>query len=89
MKNNIIIIALISSGLQAKQDTQNLHRYLLANYYQFGHDYKNAGYWYAQIHPDQTSVHIYNGYIPYLAATGAHSEIGKRIPQLEEPMANN
>lgn len=89
MKLKILILTLSSSGLYAKQDSQNLHRYLLANYYQFGQDYKNAGYWYAQIHPEDASLYIYNGYIPYLAATGAHNEIIKIIPQLDAPMADN
>lgn len=89
MKKLIILIGLIGGTILAKQDAQNIHRYLLANYYQFGQDYEKAGYWYAQIHPDQASIHIYNGYIPYLAANGSYNEIVKIIPQLDEQMASN
>ena len=89
MKKFLLLLLAVIGGIHAKQETQNLHRYLLANYYQFGQDFKNAGHWYAQIDPDNASMYIYNGYIPYLAATGAHAEIVKIIGQLDEPMAQN
>jgi tetratricopeptide (TPR) repeat protein len=89
MKKFLLLLVAAISGIHAKQDTQNLHRYLLANYYQFGQDFKSAGHWYSQIDPDNASMYIYNGYIPYLAATGAHDQIVKIIGQLDEPMAQN
>lgn len=86
-----LFLICLTGSLIAKetQDTQNLHRYLLANYYQYGQDYKNAGSWYAQIHPDNASMYIYQGYIPYLASTGAHDEIVKIIPQLDAQLTDN
>lgn len=84
-----ILLIFITMSSIAKDETQNLHRYLLANYYQFGQDYKNAAYWYAQINPESASLHMYNGYISYLAAVGAHEEIVKIISQLDGQMADN
>lgn len=89
MKKFLFLLALININALSKDETQNLHRYLLANYYQFGQDYKKAGYWYSQINPENASMYIYSGYIPYLAATGAHNEIVRIIPQLDGPLADN
>lgn len=89
MKKSIFVIALFNFLSYGTQETQNLHRYLLANYYQFGQDYKNAGNWYAQIHPNNASIYIYSGYIHYLAATGAHHDIVKLIPELDQTMADH
>lgn len=88
MKKFILLLS-IATTVNARQETQNLHRYLLANYHQYGKEYKKAAQWYGLIHPESASIHIYNGYIPYLAETGAHQDIVKLIPQLDAQMANN
>ena len=63
---------------------------MLANYFQFGSDLKNAGHWYGQIAPDdKDSRYVYLGYVPYLAASQAYTDIVKIIPQLDEHFKNN
>lgn len=71
------------------QEIQNLHRFFMANYYQFGQDLKNAGQWYAQIDPSATSLYAYTGYVPYLAAIQAFEDIVKIVPQLDQHFAHN
>lgn len=89
MKKFLLLLMAAIISIYGKNDTQNLHRYFMANYKYFGQDYKNTAYWYAQLDPNNASMYIYNGYIPYLAAIGAHAEIVKVIPQLNEPMEQN
>ena len=71
------------------QGAQNLQRYMLANYYQFAGDLKNAGHWYQQIAPEAASRYIYLGYVPFLAATESNAQIVSLIPQLDGPFKNN
>ncbi len=85
----VLVVFLIIQVMNATQPTQNLHRYMLANYYQFAGDLKNAGHWYSQIAPDKSSWHIYTGYIPFLAANNSFVEIVTLIPQLDEHFKNN
>ena len=66
-----------------------MHRYMLANYYQFAGDLKNAAHWYSQIAPEEASRYIYLGYIPFLAATESNDQIVSLIAQLDEPFKNN
>ena len=75
--------------MYADQPTQNLHRYMLANYYQFGSDVKQAAHWYGQITPGADSLYVYSGYIPLLAATQSYDQIVQLIPQLDEPFKKN
>jgi tetratricopeptide (TPR) repeat protein len=86
----IALIALSCIAVCADTPTNNLARYMLANYFQFGSDLKNAGYWYGQIAPDdKDSKYVYLGYVPYLAASQAYTDIVKIIPQLDEHFKNN
>lgn len=90
MKKIIILIALHCAVQGIDTPTNNLARYMLANYFQFGSDLKNAGYWYGQIAPDEKdSKYVYLGYIPYLAASQSYADIVKVIPQLDETFKNN
>ena len=82
-----IMLWIQSAG--ADTSAQNLARYMMANYYQFGNDLSKAGHWYSQVTPDEQSVQIYTGYIPYLAASGAFNQIVPLIPQLDERFKNN
>ena len=88
MKKLLLLLSMFV-GLNADKATQNLARYMMANYYQLGNDLKSAGYWYGQITPDKDSLYVYSGYIPYLAASGSFAEIAKLIPELDEPFKNN
>lgn len=85
----LLVLLCISFAMNADKATQNLARYMMANYYQLGNDLKSAGYWYSQITPDNDSLYVYSGYIPYLAATGSFTDIAKLIPQLDGLFKNN
>lgn len=85
----IMLLILCTASINADKATQNLARYMMANYYQLGNDLKSAGYWYGQITPDNDSLYVYSGYIPYLAATGSFADIVTLIPQLDETFKNN
>lgn len=89
MKGIVLLLATITSSISADIATQNLTRYLMANYYQFGNDLKNAGYWYGQITPAADSEYVYAGYIPYLAASQSFGDIVKLIPELDNRFKNN
>lgn len=89
MKKILILLVLSAGTADATQDAHNLHRYFMANYYQFGNNLKNAGKWYAQMQPGKTNPYIYTGYIPYLAASGAYQEIVKIIPELDSQYSSN
>lgn len=88
MKKLLVTLAFIATS-NADNATQNLARYMMANYYQLGNDLKSAGYWYGQITPDNDSLYVYSGYIPYLAASGSFAEIVKLIPELDQTFKNN
>lgn len=80
----ILIIFVYTNLLHATQSTHNLHSYMMANYYQFGNDLKNAGQWYQQIVPDNNAQYIYLGYVPYLSASKSFAQIVDLIPQLDQ-----
>lgn len=85
----LLLMILCVANISADKATQNLARYMMANYYQLGNDLKSAGYWYGQITPDNDSLYVYSGYIPYLAASESFADIVKLIPQLDETFKNN
>jgi len=89
MKKNLLLLCVAMSGLYADDSVLNLHRYMMANYYQFAGDLPTAGKWYGQITPQGDSLHVYNGYIPYLQAIQDHEQIVTLIPQLDVPFAKN
>jgi tetratricopeptide (TPR) repeat protein len=88
MKKTILII-LGMQALYADQAIQNVQRYMLANYYQYGNDLKKAAHWYNQITPDDSASYVYLGYIPFLAATNSFSHIVSLIPKLDTSFKNN
>lgn len=86
----LIIVYTLSMGAKnANQSAHNLHSYIMANFYQFGGDLKNAGYWYQQITPDHHAQYIYLGYVPYLTASKSFSEIVDLIPKLDQTFKNH
>lgn len=89
MKKILIILAYAALMHATNQSTQNLHSYIMANYYQFGNDLKNAGNWYQQIVPDTNAPYIYLGYVPYLSASKSFAQIVDLIPQLDQPFKNH
>lgn len=89
MKKFFVTLVFSTTLSGTTHDTQNLHRYFMANYYQFGNNLKNAGKWYAQMGDNKTNPYIYTGYIPYLAAAGAYQEIVRLIPTLDEQYSSN
>lgn len=84
MKKLFLVILFVSSINAKNQSTQNLHSYIMANYFQFGNDLKNAGHWYLQIVPDNHAQYVYLGYVPYLSASKSFAEIVDLIPQLDQ-----
>lgn len=82
----IIVLLLIGQILGADQATQNLQRYLMANYHK---DPQQAAHWFSLITPDDNSRYIYLGYIPFLAANQSYADIAKLIPQLDEQFKSN
>lgn len=88
MKKVILLLCLFKS-IYSDQEIQNLHRYILANYYQFAHDLTNAGQWYAQLTPNTNYNYIYLGYIPFLAATESYKNIISLIPKLDPLFKTN
>ncbi len=85
-----IFIVLLLHNTFCNESSQNLQRYMLANYYQFGNDIKNAHYWYSQITPNAHDQNwVYVGYIPFLAAQNDFKTIASLIPTLDEPFKNN
>lgn len=86
MKKKLLFLFLT---MHAEQTSQNLHCYMLANYFQYGNDLDNAEYWYAQIQPDQSQTYIYGGFIPLLASKHMYSQIVSLIPQLDAQYKNN
>lgn len=89
MKKIIIALGIATNICATDQSTQNLHSYIMANYFQFGSDLKNAGYWYQQIVPDHHAQYIYLGYVPYLSASKSFSQIVDLIPQLDKSFKNH
>ena len=87
----LLFLSMFFFQLYADRAVSNLQCYILANYYQFGNDLKNAGYWYSQITPtaDTNSHYIYLGYIPYLAAIQSYSEIVKLLPDFDAVYKSN
>lgn len=89
MKRSLGILLLVTLHTYAKEEVQNLQRYILANYYQFGNHLTQAQQWYSAIIPDQDSINVYLGYIPFLATNQAFNQIVELIPKLDEPFKNN
>ena len=88
MKKLVLMLFCVAS-INADKASQNLARFLWANYCERGGKLQDAGYEYSQITPDNDSIYVYLGYIPYLAASGSPAEIVKLIPQLDKPFKNN
>ena len=82
MKKILVILA-CAHAIHATQSTQNLHSYIMANYYQYGNDLKTAGHWYQQIVPDDNARYIYLGYVPYLSSSKSFEQIVSLIPELD------
>ena len=85
----MLMHVLFFQSMFADHTVSNLQRYMLANYYQFGNDLKNAEYWYSQLVPDLNSIYVYLGYIPFLASHELYTDIVKLIPQLDSQFKSN
>jgi tetratricopeptide (TPR) repeat protein len=90
MKRNLgILTCLFIIPSYAQETVHNLHRFMMANYYFFGNNLPQAQQWYATIVPEQDSMNVYLGYIPFLATNQAFAKIVELIPQLDELFKNN
>src|SRR5689334_20420505 len=72
----------------ARITQQEVHRYLMANYYEFAKKPQRAGAWYKQI-DEKESLYVYTGFIPFLQSIGHHQEIVRLIPSLDTTFAHN
>lgn len=65
-------------------ETSNLHRYIWANYNQFGNKPQVAQHWYSELIGSHAPLYSYKGYINFLYSTGKFKTIVTLIPSLEE-----
>jgi len=76
-----LIITIQNSTILADKETQNLHRYIWANYLD---NLDVAQKWYETIFAsDKASIHTYKGYIYLLKNTGKFQQIVLLIPKVE------
>lgn len=89
MKKLLLILMFSLKWISADELVSNLHRYIMANYYQFGQNIENAGKWYSQMTPTDQSKYVYYGYIPFLHDSGHFQQIVTLMPELDEVFAKN
>lgn len=64
-------------------DITNLHRYIWANYNQFGNRPQIASVWYSQLLASQPPLYSYKGYINFLYSSGKFKNIVAMIPAFD------
>lgn len=79
----VTIIAITCSADPA----ENLHRYMWANYNQFGGNRQQASRWYEQM--QNPSIYSNKGYVHLLNDTGNHQRIVDLMPRLSETFRND
>lgn len=91
MKFKTTIIRVLLAGTvwctctHAKDDTDTYHNVILTNYHQLDGklDKAQKGYQRLLLSPD-TPVHVYKGYLPYLAAAKDYRQIVELMPRLQQ-----
>lgn len=80
----------IYSGTHAKDDTDTYHNFMLTTYHQLDGklDKAQKGYQRLLLSPD-TPVHVYKGYLPYLAAAKDYRQILTLMPKLQLHFEND
>jgi tetratricopeptide (TPR) repeat protein len=93
-KNTVISTLLAGtvwySSTHAKDETDLFHNFILTSYHQLDGklDKAQKGYQRLLLSPD-TPIHIYKGYLPYLAAARDYQQIVILMPRLQEHFAND
>jgi len=83
----IVTLLILSAPLKAvttDNETQNLHRFIWANYNQASGNLDESRKWYDEIFSsDKASIHTYRSYLYYLRDTNNFQRIVSLIPKLE------
>jgi len=85
----VIISVLYISTLSAGNQANNLHRYMWANYNQFGGNVPQAQQWYQETFDSGGSIYTNKGYIHMLHDAHRYGEIAQLIPKLDTAFAND
>lgn len=80
----------IYSSTHTKDDTDTYHNFILTSYHQLDGklDKANKGYQRLLLSPD-TPIHVYKGYLPYLAAAKDYRQILALMPKLQPHFEND
>jgi len=92
MKKVLLLLSccLLQHTLCADSKTaQNIHRYIWANYNQFGGKVAAAQQWYNKLLTSHASVYMYKGYVTLLFQTGQFQKIVQLIPQLDTTFSDD
>lgn len=82
---SIIVLSCVAGATPA----QDFHRYLWANYQQFGGNQTMAAEWYKQMMNSATPIYMYKGYISFLYDSNNFQQIVVLIPKLQESFSND
>lgn len=75
---------MIVSSCHGFTSVDSIHKYMLANYYQFRGDYKKASSWYEAILSEENiPVSVYKGYLIFLYETESFAKIMALMPTVE------
>jgi len=89
----LILLLCAPLACTAKKDPapihcNELHHFMMASYYHFGNQPKEAEYWYKLLHQNNSNKAFYVGYIPFLAATNSKALL-PIIDRLDDAFSNN
>lgn len=85
MKKNVVGFFLLYSTLCSPATTNNIHRYMWANYKQFAGNHTEAQQWYDRIFAtDQHSIFTNKGYLHFLNDHSNYQRIVQLMPTLEK-----
>jgi len=85
---HLLIASLFTTMASAKEkelSATTIHRYLWANYNQFGGKLKTANAWYDEIFKSNNPVYAYKGYVHLLYDAGHYDRIVHLLPLLDKP----
>jgi len=66
-----------------------LHRYFMANYHQFGGNIPKAFSWYTQLLNNEMPPYAYKGYVTFLHSLGHYNHIYKLMPTVDPLLPND
>lgn len=83
------LISIVSYRIACDVNSQQLHRFLWANYLQYKGNTHQAHQWYQKTFEHKVPIHIHEGYVPFLFQTGQFTKIVQLIPKLDTEFADN